>query len=82
MRLNNLWIFIQLPQSLIKNLCFFIAYEDSEMKEVCSRNFIKIFAIFENRLNAVFQKNTKFLKRGRQGRFSSLIITGLFVLWT
>ncbi len=34
------------------------------MESICSHNFIKIFSSFENQLNAIFQKNTKFLKGG------------------
>ncbi len=34
------------------------------MEKVCSRNFIKIFAMFENRLNAAFQGKTEFLRGG------------------
>ncbi|MCP4108408.1 MAG: hypothetical protein GY749_23170 [Desulfobacteraceae bacterium] len=34
------------------------------MEKVCSENFIKIFSEFENRLNSVFQKNTKLLQGG------------------
>jgi len=32
------------------------------MEKVCSLNFIKIFAVFEKRLNAAFQVNTEFLR--------------------
>ena len=34
------------------------------MGKICSRNFGEMFRTFENRLNAVFQKNTKFLQGG------------------
>ena len=34
------------------------------MEEVCSLNFIGVFKSFENRLNAVFQRNTESLKGG------------------
>jgi hypothetical protein len=34
------------------------------MEKVCSLNFIKIFAVFEKRLNAAFQGNTEFLRGG------------------
>jgi hypothetical protein len=34
------------------------------MEKVCSLNFIKIFAIFEKRLNAAFQGNTEILRGG------------------
>ncbi|RLC17542.1 MAG: hypothetical protein DRI57_09615 [Deltaproteobacteria bacterium] len=34
------------------------------MEKICSLNFIKIFAMFENRLNAAFQRNTEFLRGG------------------
>ncbi len=34
------------------------------MEKLCSDNFIKLFSEFENRLNAVFQRNTKFLRGG------------------
>ncbi len=34
------------------------------MEEVCSLNFIGIFKSFENRLNAIFQRNTESLRGG------------------
>ncbi len=34
------------------------------METVCSDNFIKIFSVFENRLNSIFQGKTDFLKGG------------------
>jgi len=34
------------------------------MERVCSLNFIKIFSVFEKRLNAAFQGNTKLLRGG------------------
>ena len=34
------------------------------MENICADNFIRIFSEFENRLNAVFQKNTKSLQGG------------------
>ncbi|MDM8524310.1 hypothetical protein QUF80_13150 [Desulfococcaceae bacterium HSG8] len=34
------------------------------MEDICSDNFIKIFSSFENKLNALFQRNTKFIKGG------------------
>jgi hypothetical protein len=34
------------------------------MENICADNFIRIFSLFENRLNAVFQKNTKSLQGG------------------
>jgi len=34
------------------------------MEKICSLNFIKIFAMFENRLNVAFQRNTEFLRGG------------------
>ena len=34
------------------------------MENITSRNFIKIFRTFENRLNAIFQGNTDFLRGG------------------
>jgi len=34
------------------------------MERVCSLNFIKIFSVFEKRLNAAFQGSTKLLRGG------------------
>ncbi len=34
------------------------------MEKVCSHSFIKIFAVFEKRLNAAFQGNTELLRGG------------------
>ena len=34
------------------------------MENINSHNFIKIFRTFENRLNAIFQRNTDFLRGG------------------
>ncbi len=45
------------------------------MEDVHSYNFVKIFKMFETRLNAAFQKKTKFLRGGsvneirRAGRY-------------
>ena len=34
------------------------------MEKICSRNFVSIFRSFENRLNAIFQRDTKLLEGG------------------
>jgi len=34
------------------------------MEKICSFNFIKTFALFEKRLNAIFQGNTELLRGG------------------
>ncbi|MCP4104738.1 MAG: hypothetical protein GY749_04245 [Desulfobacteraceae bacterium] len=34
------------------------------MENICSHNFIRIFSSFDNRLNAIFQRNTKLLRGG------------------
>ncbi len=34
------------------------------METVCKDNFVKIFTEFENRLNAIFQRKTEFLRGG------------------
>jgi hypothetical protein len=33
-------------------------------ESICTHNFIRIFSSFDNRLNLIFQKNTKFLRGG------------------
>jgi hypothetical protein len=34
------------------------------METVCKDNFVKVFSEFENRLNAIFQRNTEILRGG------------------
>ncbi len=34
------------------------------MENICADNFVRIFSGFENRLNAVFQRNTKLVEGG------------------
>jgi len=34
------------------------------MEKLCSQNFIRVFSSFENRLNAVFQRNTELIRGG------------------
>ncbi|OQX23503.1 MAG: hypothetical protein BWK80_25625 [Desulfobacteraceae bacterium IS3] len=34
------------------------------MENICAENFVRIFSEFENRLNAVFQRNTKLVEGG------------------
>ncbi len=34
------------------------------MKKICSQNFVRVFRQFENRLNAIFQRNTELVEGG------------------
>jgi len=34
------------------------------MKKLCSQNFVRVFRQFENRLNAIFQRNTELVEGG------------------
>jgi len=34
------------------------------MEKICSQNFVSVFRSFENRLNAIFQRDTKLLEGG------------------
>ena len=34
------------------------------MEKLCSQNFIRVFSSFENRLNAVFQRDTELIRGG------------------
>ncbi len=34
------------------------------MENICSHNFIRMLSSFDNRLNVIFQRNTKFLRGG------------------
>jgi len=42
----------------------FLLQTDIKMEKICTENFIRIFSLFNSRLNSVFQRNTKFLSGG------------------